>query len=1038
MMSCCFFSYILSITLALSWVSESFAQIERKNERAAVDVEQRNRPGDDKKKEKTQNRPSISSAEIYGAAVEKKLIQGINQTIAYLNKTAAGLPKKSEPRYEMRDRVLNLHLEQAVYVAGEEQRRYDQAWENWDQRGRRGAEPKLNNNESRKHWNLVSRVGAEILEEYPKAKNADQINFNQALALQFLGKEQAAARAYSNLIKKYPNSTVAGDAFFSLGDYHFERNDFRNAINNFKQALKYRRSKRYGWALFKLGWSYFNLGRYPQAEDFWKKTVSYSNRTKESGGVRLKEEAMRDLVLVFAELRKEDHAISYFRSNQGERFIGPFLILLAETFTDQGQFDRSIKVWKRLQSILPNGIESSNAQKEIIVLNFELQRMKVLWVELERYVKNYGEKSSWATRVDKNVAAEVALDTKDSLLYHAKIIHKNAQKNDSSAGLSQAKIGYLLFLKYFPNAREVAEVKFNLADIEYFQKNYRRSGQYYLEIALAGKNRAVIFSTQGKPTNIHLDSAKFMLDSFNRDFEPEFKVLIKNKPDFSKPARPLSVKAKNFIQACGYYSKWYPQDKKSIKTCDTFVTEIYFRSNDKKIALTQLWMLATKYPGSKEGVDAVENIIPIYKDDKAGRIVAVNKLLEIPAYQRGEIGKKLRELRRSDEIAAIEMEKSKSKRGDLWAERAKKYPNDKDADSFLFNAAADYLESGEVTKAIGAYAMIVSNYPKSKRANDSLLQLGKLNDRRQDYNTAAVHYLNYYLRNPKEKEAPAALQRSCDLQIAMGASTALQTCNMLAKAAASEGKVAIAKLIQNTWRSKNYDQMTQLINNHYLNKFKLTPNETVIASYKIYSAYGGRGGLASQAGQTIAGLQGNSSVDGEALRYIGELAFARANVVMPNFMKIKLQGGTVETLNQSIQQKSQALAEVEKTYGQVLATKDSFWGIAALHQIGFAYEDVANQLANPPGITGAKIEDVQKQLAPLAADATKSAKNFYQQAADLVKKFSVYNTWTPRVNEAISRMEKRPLKFQDLVVSPDFIGSEVPYEVGSAVYTGGG
>ncbi len=1033
---------IVTIALGLSMLQtfQVYGQIERKSGRTSVDVIERKREKSNiqKKAGGGSGRPNVNITDIYSTTIEKKLIKGINKTIKYLRNVSNGLPKKSPARFEMLNRILNLHLEQAVYVAGDEQRRYDKLWIQWDRGGRKGREPRLNNNNSKKHWMSVTRVGQEILKEYPKAKNADQINFNQALSLQFLGKEKSAARAYSNLIKRYPNSPVAGDAFFSLGDYYFDRNDFRNAINNFRQALKYRRSKRYGWALFKLGWSNYNLGRYKDAERFWKKTVSYSNRTKDKRNIKLKEEALRDLVYAFAELRKEDEAIAYFRANQGERFIGQFLTLLANTFSDQGQFARSIKVWKRLQKIIPNTPDAMKAQKEIISLNYELRRMETLWVEIERYIKNYGPKSAWARRVDKKTRLEAAIDTKESLLYYSKLVHKQSQKSGKKAGLAQAKKGYLLYLRFFPKTKEVAEIKFNLADIEYFQKDFRRSGQIYLEIALAGKNKAFIFDKSGKPqANIHKDSAKYMLDSFNRDFEPEFKKLLKQKPNFKKPAKPLSLKAKNFIKACGYYSKWYPGDKKTIKTCDTFITEIYYRTNDKKRALTKLWVMATKYPGSKEGKDAVENLIPIYKEDRKGRIVAVNKLLKIPAYQKGKIGTKLKSLRRADEIAIIEEEKNKGKRGDLWASRAKRYPGDKDADSFWFNAAGDYLDSGNITKAIDSYGVIVKKYPRSKRVQESVLQLGKLYDRRLDFASAANFYISFSQKYPKAKESPAALQRACELQIAIQSSQALKTCMRLARAFPADGKDAVAKMIQNAYRSKKYSEMVQLINNSYIGKFKLSANEQVIAYYKIFSAYGGKGNVALSAARQIARLRGNSSIDGEALRYIGEIAFLQANSAITGFLKIKLSGGTVEGLNASIQKKSQALAQLEQAYNQVLATKDSFYGIAALHQIGFAYEDTAKLLSNPPGIKGAKIEDVKKQLAPLANDALNSAKNFYNQASQLIQKFNVYNTWTPRVNEAIARMQNRPLKFQDLVVTPDFVGSEVPYNVASAVYVGG-
>ncbi|MEZ4742151.1 MAG: tetratricopeptide repeat protein [Bdellovibrionota bacterium] len=443
-----------------------------------VKQEKREKSGINTKAGDGAGRPRLSTAEIYAVEIEKKLVEGIDKTIAYLNKTAKSLPKKSGARLEMLTRVHNLHMEQAVYVASDEYRRYEQLWGAWNKGGRKGREPKLDQARSRLHWQKVSSTGRNILREFPKNKGADVINFNQALSLSFLGQEKNAARAFTQLIQKFPNSPVAGDAYFSLGDYYFDRNDFRNAVNNFKLALKYRKSKRYGWALFKLGWCYYNLGKYRESLKFWKNTVSHSKRLGDKTGLKLKEEAMRDLVYAYAELKEVESAISYFRANGGQRYIGQFLTLLAETFADQGAFKRSIKVWERLQSIIPRDPSAAIAQNEIISLYFELNDLNTVWRELNAYYTNYGRKSGWAVANEKKLVLETQVEIQKAMLYYAKVVHKNAQKRNNNSLYEHAVKGYRLYLSKYPKSREVAEVKFNLADIKFHQKEFRQSGVF--------------------------------------------------------------------------------------------------------------------------------------------------------------------------------------------------------------------------------------------------------------------------------------------------------------------------------------------------------------------------------------------------------------------------------------------------------------------------------------------------------------------------------------------------------------------------------
>jgi TolA-binding protein len=1012
---------------------------DHENAEVAVTEQKREKSTVQKKAGDGQGKPRLNNAEIFLVEVEKKLVKGIEKTIDYLGKTAISLPKGSDARLEMLTRVHNLHMEQATYVASDEQRVYNEQWEKWDQDGRKGKEPALNSSRSQSHWNLVSETGRNILAEYPKNKGSDLINFNQALALTFMGQEKNAARAFTQLIQKYPNSPVAGDSYFALGDYYFDRNDFRSAQSNFKSALKYRSSKRYGWALFKLGWCYYNLGDYREAQKFWKNTISYAKRAGATQGPKLQEEALRDLVYAFAELKEVEPAIAYLRANGGQKYIGQFLTLLAETFADQGQFKRSISVWQRLQAIIPTSPEAARAQNEIISLNFDLGNLDIVWKEITEYSRLYDKDSKWGAANERQLVLETQVKIQDTALYYSKLVHKNAQKRGSAELYDNAIKAYTLFLKLFPKSREVVEVKYNLADIHFYRKDFRKAGEFYLEIASLEKDKAIIYDEKGKPQkNIHSKAAKYMLDSYNRDFESELKELIKQTPDFKKPPRAISARGTNFIKACASYLKWYPEDKVTTKSCDTFVTEIYFRSSDRKMALKYLWLMATKYSTIKDGPQAVENLIPLYKEDKKGLLIAVNKLLAIPAYQTGATGKKLNALRRAAAIEAIASEKDLVKRAKLYTDRAKQIPGDPDTPKFWNNAAVDYLAGGAAIQAISAYATLVKLHPKNELSQDARLQLGKLYDRRMAYKEAAAYYLEYARLYSKTKEAGGATQRACDLQIADNNPEAVQTCSALIKEFPENAKQAFEKMIEIAWRKKQYDTMTDLINRNYLPRYKLTPNEKVITYYKIYRAYAGKGETAERAGSEIAGILRTSSdaISGEALRYIGEIAFRRSNPALAPYLKIVLKGGTVDAMLGSIQAKTAALESLEKTYGQVLNTKDSYWGIAAYHQIGFAYEQLAGQLKNPPAITGAKIEDVKKELAAPAAKLEAKAREFYTAGLNIAKKLDVYNEWPGKLKVSLARMQGKVVSYDDWIITPDFVGSEVPTAVASSLTEG--
>jgi TolA-binding protein len=1017
--------------VAFGFHLSALAQAPRKQ--VNVDIQKQERKSGKKEKIGRDGKTRISRAEIFAVEVERKLIQGINTTIKALHRTASRFPKKSAERYEVLKKLLHLYLENAAYVASDESRSYDQKWSRWDAGGRRGPEPRLNTKGSMGLWQRLANQAEGILKEYPRAKDADEIMFNQALALQFLGKEQDAAKAFSNIIKLFPNSPFAGDSYFSLGDYYFDRNDFTNSLNNYRSALRYTKSKRYGWALFKLGWAYYNMGNYAQSLAHWKKTVDYSRKVGDKTGSRLREEALRDMVFAFAELKQVEPAISYYRRNGGSQYIGKFLLLLGSTFSDQGQFDGAISVYKRYQQLLPYGEEAPQTQIEICTLLYELSRFKPLWAEVKNLSSRYGPQSAWAKKngANKKLVSEVQIKIKEQMLYYPKITHNQAKNN---AAYSEALIGYNLFLASYGKAREVPEIQFLMADILFFRKQYLESGQLYLKIASLPKNQAVIYGKKGVQENIHKKSAQYMLDAFLKDFEPELKKLSERKVTPKSAPIPVSVKANNFIKGCGAYAKWYPDDQKSIRSCEILTAEIYFRSNNPN-AKKYLWVIAKKYSSGKEGKQAIENLIPLYGDDKKGLLLAVEEALKIPAYQKGELGKRLRDLKNAAETEAIAREKDDLKRGQMYENQAKKLPNSPEADKMWNNAAVDYLKAGAIPQAIVAYLSLANRYPKSPLYGESLLQAAKLYDRMLEFDKAAKQYLLFASKDPKAKEAPGALARACELSIASQMPEMEKVCGDFVARFPDGGEPLIYNMIRVAELGRDYGQMARVINNLYLPKLKLSPSQQIAVLYKIYRASGKRGQVADKsASDMMRVFQSNKArIQGEAVRHVGEVVFHRVKDISVKYKAITLKGGTVDAMVASIGQKGGALDQLKSRYNDVFQTEDPYWGSAALYQIGEAYEELAQMLNNPPGIQGATVDDVRKELAPQAAAALKESKAYYQRGYEAATRFNIYNEWSVQLLAGLARVDNKKVSFVDIVVTPDFLGARIPSEIASGV-----
>lgn len=1022
------FRWLISLVLCATLVTPLGYGQQKQKKRIELNVAERKREKKSGKAKFDSRRSAVLAVEI-----EKKLIEGIGKTTAYLEKTAQALPKKSAQRLQILEKVLNLYMENSTYLRNEEERLYDSKWRSWEAAGRKGPEPKLDSARSNGYWRKVISQATHINKEYPRNKSADIVLFNKAIGLNYLGREKDSARILSELVTKYKGSNVAGDAYAALGDYYFDRNDFRNAKNNYQQAMRFPRSQRYLWSIFKMGWCEYNLGQYKVALSHWKDVVAKSQARGEQG-VSIKEEALRDMVYAFAELRQIDSAIAYYRANNGTEYIGTFLMLLAQILSDQGQYANAIKVYKKFQTTVPFDEDAPTAQKELIAILYITGKIKMVWQELGVFYNRYGPMSPWLKR-HKELAIATIDTIKDQMMYYATLSHQKAIKNTNRRLNYEARQGYLLFLQSFPKAKEIPGVKYLLADIEYFLKNYAKAGQYYYEIAALGKQKALRFNPVTKKfENIHKEAAIEMVGAYVKDFGPEFKLIKKRKPNFKKPEK-LSAKARNYIKSCGKYVEWYPKDEARVKTCTTGIATIFYYNGIRDQAIKYLKQVAVTYPKAKEGPEAVRLVIPLVKDDKPQLFALTDLFLKVPAYGQGDIGKLLRGLRRGAEKDAILAEKDTLKRAKKFEAQAKKYPKDPDVDKLWFNAAVDYMKGGAVKDALRAHMVIVTRFPRKPQAKDSLLTIARVQEKLFEYQAASSSFLAFAQRYPKAPEAIAALSQSCGLLVASNAPKAIEVCLNFARQKPDYAVGHIESMIRGAFLAKQYAHMTNLITKIYLPTFSLSANQRIVAWQRIYEAYNGQGATAGQARQRMMAVyqKAANQVSGEALRAIGNFALRQALPLAARFHAQKLKGGTVDNLAATIQTKSASLQQLQQALGQVLQVKDPYSGVAAYVQLGLANEALSEELANPPVINGASKADVVKELGPQIAATKQAALGWYQEAVKVVNGFAVYSKDSVKAISGLARIGGRKFSFDDFVVMPDFVGNQVTSQWVSAL-----
>ncbi|MEK7272257.1 MAG: tol-pal system protein YbgF, partial [Nitrospirota bacterium] len=113
---------------------------------------------------------------------------------------------------------------------------------------------------------------------------ADRGQYERVLALFRDGDLEGARRGFSTFIANYPNSDLAPNARYWLGEAYYGAKDFKRAIDAYdKVESDYPRSEKVPAAILKKGYAYLALKDKKRASSAFKQVVTLYPRSPEAG-----------------------------------------------------------------------------------------------------------------------------------------------------------------------------------------------------------------------------------------------------------------------------------------------------------------------------------------------------------------------------------------------------------------------------------------------------------------------------------------------------------------------------------------------------------------------------------------------------------------------------------------------------------------------------------------------------------------------------------------------------------------------------------
>ena len=976
----------------------------------------------------------IRLSEIETVGVEKKLNKALLREIALEEKLLKKIKKGTPQHPDILRRLIENYHQTALLTFFQETRSYDQAWDKWDKSGRQGPEPQLVQRDSRKWTSKVIQTAQQFISEYPKHKKVDEAYFQIAFAMDSLNQARESAKYYSLIVANFPSSPRIADAHFALGEFYFSQQDFKKALTSYSEVMRFSRSPIYPWALYKIAWCHYNNQNFRNALGAFQNVVRLSGEQgvlSEGQKIKLKEEALRDMVLAYAELGDVSGAERYFSEVGGDKYYGDMLLLLASNLEEKGQYDESVSILRRFVARNPSHFKAASVQIRIVDVAGLKADKTLLWKELEILLSRFNDKSPWATQNAKESDLKENLERIQAVaINYPKKMHQLAQKDNNKYFFAQAEIGYNLYLKYFPNGKDSIEVAFLLGEIQYAHNRHRE--------AVFTFDRLIKQPEMTPKHPFYVKVNEYLISSSYVLVEQTMQRIRKQEAKLGGEALPLAPELTQYIKVCNALITRSPKSKGALD-CEVDLSEIYLKNNHYVSAEKHLKALATDFAKQKEGEVAAKLLLWMSGNDKKKLLETAQFLDKIPEFNKGDVGSRIGVIKESAQFETI----SGIEKSGKFEEAAKGFekfalasPQSKDAPAALMNAGINYRKAGESEKAIGAFTLLYEKYPKSPQAVEAMLIVIDVAEQRLQLDKAASLSLDFITKFPKDKRSATISRETCYLYDALGnVNSAVNVCGKMIQQggkAAEEGARVLADLYERTNRFKEFGEMVDknIMRLNIPNRQKMQYLARVIQGDRKM----GRNSEVKRHQGELASLQRKypKEVDDLSLTELARMEYERQLPVLNKFRSVRLTANKkdLSDLLSSIQQKTKVFEELKTNFRSVITVGDSEWAVASLFHIGEAAQLFAKEVRSPPIPPGASPDDVKKLKELLDKQVGKAmieqAKTALQEAMKVITKFAVYTEFSKKVSDSLAVIAPSEFhRIDDYVPEGLFVGSQV-------------
>jgi tetratricopeptide (TPR) repeat protein len=861
----------------------------------------------------------------------------------------------------------------------------------------------------------------DLHDNHPTFRRMDLVTYLIGFAAKEDGREEEAMGRFNEVIKRFPDSSLQGDAWMMVGEHWFAAGDWGKAKEAYKNVAESAATS--DLAIFKIAWCEWKLGNTQQAAKDFKRVLDKAIQQEREGteaqkrrSADLREQALEYLVVVFTEDRSisPKEVFDFLVSIDGERYSRDVMVKVAESYAGQAEWERSTDAYRFLIRMDPESLKSAEYQRAIIANWNSALDLDRAQEEIKVLLENFGPDTGWSkAQKNREALARSLQQTEELTRSTAMGIHYEAlrrQKADKKTDINlftRAAASYEQYLAAFGgpgvgamksvSGERAIELRHYRADILYFQlgKN-EEAGDEYL---LVGKSAPV--------------------GQFH-------KSALRNAMDAYEKARPKDTAGK---------TKLYPVDKKFGEAIDLFATlfpadptlvgvifkngQMFYDYGEYDEAIKRFGVIVTKYPDDANAGPAGDRILSALnkaqdyenienwarklkkaksfssKDQQARLDRLIVESIQKSGDKYAEAGKYeqaatfyLRIPKETSDAklgaqglmnAGVMFEKAKQpeKAADIYLDIAEKYgeKNPEIGEKAAFTAGQVYEKVIFYDRAAKSYELVWAKFRTGSKSADALYNAGLLRQALGQNKEAIAHYQEYAKKFRERKDAPeVAFNIGVVYEQAGDEGPAYQAYADYARTYRSTGKRIVEAHLRAGRMSLKLGQLKRA-------------KDDLAAAQRIWKSLSGKDKAA-------------------ATTWAAEARYLEGELIVREYEKVTLDVKPAQ-LEKALKSKTTLLNSAEKVFESIADFNDPRWGTAAIFRIGQIYDAFAESLVNaatPKGLTEEQAQAYRDALDSYVVNIQDVAVEKFTVGYQLAIRTGVYDEYTAKIREALGRL----------------------------------